>query len=654
MVFLLVSCAVKHRPVCKRNGLVYGKVDGLFREQWSDYYERALSYMDGECYSQALLDLEAAIQQKNKDQKMARTTSLIFVDYFPHREKGVIYYYQKKYQQALQELTKSISQEPTSKAYYYINQVRSNLLKQTISDISNPTIHIQYPEQLAQKKEILFTKEKSFQISGVVRDEQYVSEVNISNRAMIMENGAVKQFPFFQILFLKQGLNNIKITAKNLMGGFTELQTTIYLDQSGPMVHVLQYNKDNISGYILDESGINSLEINKNQVDIQKGKKSLFHINLDKHHKHSILIAKDILGNETETYISNQLNTQFNRNQFLYVQNDLSGKYTDSKPMCHKNDCKIKITLHQLPESLIAYCNQININGQIESISPIKSIFVNKTLLENEPATLISFNQMIPLDRDINQITIRAVDMHGCKGERKIQVKKIVPQVMQLSRRYCIHLKKINSFSKSKPGFFSLLLKKQKSLLLDERFNVAFVKSLLQKKRFLICSKNNYNSVKNEIKSNIGHNYLKPAHALLSGRIYRRKNTLEVFARLVSTKTGQVLLGKDIYFEQKERFHLQTFAEKLTEKIIREFPMVDGSILSMNETQFVVGELSEMPKLFMPTHIYHTIYPERKWGSDTQIVGTGLIDELFENKYIGVFTKNDLISQAKHYRAITY
>ena len=70
-----------------KDGNEYGKVKGaFFGHQWWHYYERAISYADGEFYEEALADLEEAVSRREKDRRMARTCGMHFIDYFPHRE----------------------------------------------------------------------------------------------------------------------------------------------------------------------------------------------------------------------------------------------------------------------------------------------------------------------------------------------------------------------------------------------------------------------------------------------------------------------------------------------------------------------------------------------------------------------------------------
>ena len=48
--------------------------------------------LKGRYFDQAAGDLNAALEQRGRDQRMARTYGMHFVDYFPHRELGIIYF----------------------------------------------------------------------------------------------------------------------------------------------------------------------------------------------------------------------------------------------------------------------------------------------------------------------------------------------------------------------------------------------------------------------------------------------------------------------------------------------------------------------------------------------------------------------------------
>jgi hypothetical protein len=63
----------------------------IWRARWWNYYKRGTSYAAGEFWTEAIADLQQAIAQRSVDQRQARTYGLHFIDYFPHRELGIVY-----------------------------------------------------------------------------------------------------------------------------------------------------------------------------------------------------------------------------------------------------------------------------------------------------------------------------------------------------------------------------------------------------------------------------------------------------------------------------------------------------------------------------------------------------------------------------------
>ncbi len=52
---------------------------------------------DDRQWTQALADFSAAIDQRDGDQRMARTYGMHFIDYFPSRELGILYFENGRY-----------------------------------------------------------------------------------------------------------------------------------------------------------------------------------------------------------------------------------------------------------------------------------------------------------------------------------------------------------------------------------------------------------------------------------------------------------------------------------------------------------------------------------------------------------------------------
>jgi tetratricopeptide (TPR) repeat protein len=125
-----------------KDGKEYGKVQGVFRHRWWNYYERGISFMEGAFYPQAISDLEAAIGQREKDQRMARTYGMHFVDYFPHRELGIVFLEVGNLERAKKEIELSLAQYPTAKARFYLDQIRKGRILKEGKLVAPPSIKL--------------------------------------------------------------------------------------------------------------------------------------------------------------------------------------------------------------------------------------------------------------------------------------------------------------------------------------------------------------------------------------------------------------------------------------------------------------------------------------------------------------------------------
>jgi tetratricopeptide (TPR) repeat protein len=105
-------------------GKRYGVTRGLFQGRWYHYYERALSYAEGNFWQEAERDYLKAIELRDADQLRARTYGVHFVNYFPHRELGIALYHQNRFEAAIRELEISLRSHATAKAEYYLDKAR--------------------------------------------------------------------------------------------------------------------------------------------------------------------------------------------------------------------------------------------------------------------------------------------------------------------------------------------------------------------------------------------------------------------------------------------------------------------------------------------------------------------------------------------------
>ncbi len=306
LIFLLLySCALQPPPVCKKNGISYCLADGSFTGQWYDYYERALSCMEGECYQSALSELNIALKQRTEDKRMARTFGMHFTDYFPHREKGLIHYLEGDYNTAKSELELSVKQYPSAKALFYLDKVRKAIMEQEKQIVSAPSLVVEFPSGKPDTLNQLWTRDDPVAVSGTAEDRQFVSEIFLNNKPVYIE-ASDQHVEFTKYLTLDQGRHEIDVRARNLLGGKTEHRAIINVDRSGPVIILKKIDPGvAVQGWLSDESGEIFLFINGTKVEIPKGKNVQFNAPVKPGMETVTLLAEDRLGNRTQAVIQN-------------------------------------------------------------------------------------------------------------------------------------------------------------------------------------------------------------------------------------------------------------------------------------------------------------------------------------------------------------
>ena len=125
VILLTTACCLtpKRQSIIGNDHQEYGVVEGLFQHRCWNYYQRGISFADGaltymnapedlvkamDIFKIAENDLIDAISLRYTDQLRARTYGMHFVDYFPHREKGVINYYKAQIYHKSNQIQKAI------------------------------------------------------------------------------------------------------------------------------------------------------------------------------------------------------------------------------------------------------------------------------------------------------------------------------------------------------------------------------------------------------------------------------------------------------------------------------------------------------------------------------------------------------------------
>jgi|GEM_PF-4201807 len=239
-LLLLSSCSEVRPKVCLQRGRQYCLTsDKIQVITWDACYRRAISCMEGQCWEYAIEELRQAIELRFEDQRQVRAYGMHFrEEYFPHRELGICYFHLGRIEDALQELELSLSQTPSARAKYYLNQGRRAYLLEHHLDQSPPAIRLYFEpsEDLGKTEPAEYLTNKTpVVIRGRVWDDQYVASILVNQKPVFIEL-AEASVPFSMPVDLTEGENVVQVVARDLVDREAKKRIRIFLDRQGPLV----------------------------------------------------------------------------------------------------------------------------------------------------------------------------------------------------------------------------------------------------------------------------------------------------------------------------------------------------------------------------------------------------------------------------------
>jgi hypothetical protein len=646
-VVLFTGCANQTPSQYTKDGKVYGVTKGLFRNRWWNFYERGLSFAEGGFYQEAIFDFKEAIKQRERDQRRARSYSMHFLDYFPHREMGIASYYFKDYSGAIEELETSLSQEESAKAKYFLNMAREAKLLSEGEDKSSPLIQITTPQ------EGTYTNAFSLEVSGVAEDDRFVSQIEINGIPLFIEL-AQKKVEFKQTVDLHDGLNFIRVKAKDLTGKETEQVVRIIVDRQGPLVSIEELNVTHvhegvvgIKCSLLDETGLSSLSFKEKRLEFE-GKKEVEideKITLKAGEDRIPFEVKDLAGNITVGEISLLPAQQRSLSRMIQIA-FLDEQLKDlGAGLFSQDEEKIPFTIHfkDLTERQTVHFETILIDGEVRGPFEIQSIVINGTPLLIKPGRNLFFNHRAQLKEGENRFEIKAIDTKGNTVRRDVVIIRETPKVKRTNSRMSLLL-------------LPFEIKGQGSSSGDLVFD-ALISAFVNQGRFNVVSREKMEEVLKELRLS-KTDLVDPSKALRGGRmiaaegivmgsINEAPNSIEIFARLINTETTSVLAAKDVFSQDKSIAKIQFISEGLALKFKHSFPLVEGLVVKVKgkdvyadfgwnknikkETKFIVYREGE--KIFHPV-------TGRFLGCESMDLGEARVEEVFDD-----FSKGKLLAK---------
>ncbi|MDH3328017.1 MAG: CsgG/HfaB family protein [Desulfobulbaceae bacterium] len=641
-VILIAGCAEQQSHYV-RNGKEYGTTSGSFRGRWWNYYQRGRSFSDGNFYREAISDFEKAIDGREKDQWRARTYGMHFVDYFPHRELGIVYYHLKEYNKAIAELENSVENAPSAKGHYFLNKARSAKIKNESLDRSAPELNL----QASTIQEI--TKNFTKVIEGVASDDTYIAQIMVGDHQVPLEL-AERTKIFNAEVPLAEGENSIKVTATDLAGKSTEKYLNIYSDRRGPQIEIenfiSQNNQATLIGNVSDDQQLASLEINSRPWPI-KGFPPDHNFKVTVPEGKVTIVATDRVGNVTRAIVRSDelslkrknylrlatLDMSVLANNNSQVVSDASITFLASTQSGLNDTDPPYIRIENLGAEEETYEDMVLIEGLVSDNSFLIYVTINGDPILNKKGKRIFFSQLKKLDEGMNEFLIVAADEHGNKISRTIKVTRKIQQIKQIGSRMSIA---ILPFDQQGNGSY------QGEIIHDQLLD-----SFIEQARFKIVERKKIESILRELKlsstdlvdpdeaAKLGK--IVAAQSMLAGTVIEAPDSVEIIGRLIDTETSTILASNDIFGEEKGLAALNNMLDSLAYKFKRDFPLVEGILVEVRDGTVLIDAGTE--KQLKPNTrficyregqpIKHPV-TGKLLGAEPQILGRLKVEEVYE------------------------
>lgn len=609
----------------------------LHRGKWWNYYVRGRWFAAGGYYDEAVQDFQKSINLRSRDQRSARSYGMHFWEYFAHRELGVVYYHQGKYEDAKRELETSLSTADSARAKYYLNKSNEALIKMTKGDLKLPEIRV------VSHTNGQIVNTPIAKLKGVATDDSYVNGMYIQGRRLFVEL-AEKDFPFDENISLQRGENLLQLEATDLSGKNIRQDLKLTLDLRPPVLYLddIQIQKRDgrniavVTGTITDDNGVRRLSINDTEIPITQDKVVHFtqDIALTDGNKFSVSVV-DVAGNETTG--EERLNSKASLwpggiwdKRIRYTHRTKGEPVMVAQGKMDGAEVKRILASHDTgaPSAFTrpSSGNAENAGKEAKgaSVSPVTSkdtappviytdlraaivhdatiffgihahddggvarLFVNQQPLEIRPAKHVFFNHLLTLSEGENIIRVTAVDTRG--NETQLPPVKITRKafyLLETDARYTVALLPLRTFAADgvlPETLYSLLLRS-----FDEeprRFNFverdrAKLEEILREQRI-----NDMALTSPDAAVRVGK--IRAAEGMLFGAVEEDAKGINVTLRLVDTETTQVLVNTDVYSEDKSAENLAWLMHGLSLKMKRQYPMVQGNIIRVSGNGFHV------------------------------------------------------------------
>lgn len=491
-VLSVIMCGCAQDSVRVRDGKKYGVIGGTWRARWWNYYERGLSYQEGAFWLEAIADYQKAIQARPQDEWRARTYGLHFVSYFPNRELGICYFHTGDYPKAIEYLQRSLLQADTARAHKYVDSVRqAEFQAGTLSDSSQPELAV-FPADSAStgilteqsaipsayrahrhrspqifgwpavhlpwalpllareliftapqldvaqtnppKRSIFITALQNFPLLVRSKDNLTVASVSVQDKPIYMRNSE-KEVEKVATVPLKEGVNEIEVSAEDLAGNSVKTGIQVRLDLNAPTIAVdspppalvTSETAVDIRGFVKDEGGLAKVALDEETLvsptDLKEETAPLREFELSREGRalnRDVLnlipiAAEDLAGNVNRYDVDVYQGTARPSEPQSWIQQDsmdepvlaLASSGTRGKepaPIEFRSD---------FSDNADVFLPEIDLRGRVLAPLGIVSLQIDNVPLDVETAPIVNWTRKVALRPGPNAVVIRAIDAAG-------------------------------------------------------------------------------------------------------------------------------------------------------------------------------------------------------------------------------------------------
>ena len=633
-------------------------VTQVFRGTWWDYYERGVKYSDAGAWKAAIQDFRAARQQRDKEDRSARTYGVAFIEYFPLRELGVALYQDGQYKAAVEALEKSLAGYPTAKGAYFYNLSRAALLRQAAVDTTPPRIKIDAPA------DGLLTNALTMEVRGTAESKNQVAQVEVNGEAQLID-AAVASQPFTQLARLAPGTNAIEVLATDLLGQATKAVVNVVVDREGPVVVIDRAarvgGRIRLEGTVFDNVRLGPLVINGQATPLSAGAESKFAADVAGTETVFQIEAADAVGNFTRVRIP--IPAELRQGGHRIEPEIVPVAWRRQIVPSFLRTQALAIEMEALPAEVQQ--DSLSVSWIVTSGNPVTGVKINedtKTLRQTEAGKPQIFSHIVPLVDGPNQITITATDRSGATVTKTASVVRKVEEVEQIGSRLAVA---VLPFTQKGPA----------SDLYGSAFE-SLVDALVNQGRFKVVSRDQLENILREMKLSrsalvdqataVRAGKLAAAEAIMVATVNESPKSVEVYAQLINTETSTVLASRDIFDPEKAPGSARAKMRELAAKLKAEYPLVGGSVVTVSNQRVAVGMGSaKKVRTDMKVIVYQEgeplIDPQTKVVLDRNIesLGEGLLKDVrpqvsfaaLDSKDVGKVER--LIAQKKLLKVIT-